>query len=116
MPGRSLIGNESMRAVWGLEASGDSGVVKEHIRKIRQKLQGIAGQGLYRNSLGGGLSMEAIKFRGLWSSFVLYVINYISFCNSFIRFDNLGLCSAADDFAARFQPGLSHDPAQRCRW
>ena len=29
-------------AVWGLDASGDSSVVKEHIRKIRQKLQSVA--------------------------------------------------------------------------
>ncbi len=31
-------------AVWGLEAEGDSGVIKEHIRKIRQKLQDAAGK------------------------------------------------------------------------
>lgn len=30
--------------LWGLDASGDSGVVKEHIRKIRQKLQNAAGK------------------------------------------------------------------------
>jgi len=40
--------------VWGLEASGDNSVVKEHIRKIRQKLQGIAGQGYIETVWGVG--------------------------------------------------------------
>lgn len=31
-------------AVWGYEAEGDSGVVKEHVRKIRAKLHEITGQ------------------------------------------------------------------------
>ncbi len=66
-------------SVWGLEASGDNSVVKEHIRKIRRELPGSCRTRLYRNSLGGGLSMEAIKFRGLWSSFVLYVITTLVF-------------------------------------
>jgi DNA-binding response OmpR family regulator len=30
-------------SVWGLDADGDSGVVKEHIRKIRQKLLAVTG-------------------------------------------------------------------------
>ena len=41
-------------SVWGLEASGDNSVVKEHIRKIRQKLQGIAGQGYIEPVWGVG--------------------------------------------------------------
>ena len=41
-------------SVWGLEASGDNSVVKEHIRKIRQKLQGIAGQGYIETVWGVG--------------------------------------------------------------
>ena len=41
-------------SVWGLEASGDNSVVKEHIRKIRQKLQGIAGQGYIEKVWGVG--------------------------------------------------------------
>ncbi len=28
-------------AVWGMEAGGDSGVIKEHVRKIRQKLKDV---------------------------------------------------------------------------
>lgn len=40
--------------VWGLEASGDSGVVKEHIRKIRQKLQNITGQDYIETVWGCG--------------------------------------------------------------
>lgn len=28
-------------SVWGLEAEGDSGVIREHIRKIRQKLKAL---------------------------------------------------------------------------
>ena len=31
-------------AVWGLEAEGDSGVIREHIRKIRQKLKELTGK------------------------------------------------------------------------
>lgn len=31
-------------AVWGLDAEGDSGVIKEHVRKIRQKLNEVAGK------------------------------------------------------------------------
>ena len=31
-------------AVWGLEADGDSGVIREHIRKIRQKLKELTGK------------------------------------------------------------------------
>lgn len=31
-------------AVWGLDAEGDSGVIKEHIRKIRNKLKEAAGR------------------------------------------------------------------------
>ena len=31
-------------AVWGLEAEGDAGVIKEHVRRIRQKLQEVTGR------------------------------------------------------------------------
>ena len=31
-------------AVWGFDAEGDSNVIKEHIRKIRNKLADAAGQ------------------------------------------------------------------------
>lgn len=31
-------------AVWGLNAEGDSGVIKEHIRKIRNKLKESTGR------------------------------------------------------------------------
>lgn len=41
-------------AVWGLDASGDSGVVKEHIRKIRQKLQNVAGEDYIETVWGVG--------------------------------------------------------------
>ena len=40
--------------VWGLDASGDSGVVKEHIRKIRQKLQTSTGQDYIETVWGVG--------------------------------------------------------------
>ncbi len=40
--------------VWGLDASGDSGVVKEHIRKIRQKLQTSTGQDYIETVWGMG--------------------------------------------------------------
>ena len=40
--------------VWGLGASGDSGVVKEHIRKIRQKLQNVAGEDYIETVWGVG--------------------------------------------------------------
>ena len=40
--------------VWGLNASGDSGVVKEHIRKIRQKLQSVAGEDYIETVWGVG--------------------------------------------------------------
>lgn len=40
--------------VWGLNASGDSGVVKEHIRKIRQKLQSVAGKDYIETVWGVG--------------------------------------------------------------
>lgn len=42
------------QAVWGLDAFGDSGVVKEHIRKIRQKLQRAAGQDYIETVWGVG--------------------------------------------------------------
>lgn len=41
-------------AVWGLDASGDSNVIKEHIRKIRQKLQKAAGQEYIETVWGTG--------------------------------------------------------------
>ena len=41
-------------SVWGLDASGDSGVVKEHIRKIRQKLQSVAGEDYIETVWGVG--------------------------------------------------------------
>ena len=41
-------------AVWGLDASGDSSVVKEHIRKIRQKLQSVAKLDYIETVWGGG--------------------------------------------------------------
>ncbi len=40
--------------VWGLDASGDSGVVKEHIRKIRQKLHAAAGEDYIETVWGVG--------------------------------------------------------------
>ena len=40
--------------VWGLDASGDSGVVKEHVRKIRQKLQSVAGEDYIETVWGVG--------------------------------------------------------------
>ena len=41
-------------SVWRLDASGDSGVVKEHIRKIRQKLQNVAGEDYIETVWGVG--------------------------------------------------------------
>lgn len=41
-------------AVWGLEAEGDSGVVKEHIRKIRSKLHEATGQDCIETVWGMG--------------------------------------------------------------
>ena len=40
--------------VWGLDACGDSDVVKEHIRKIRQKLQNVAGEDYIETVWGVG--------------------------------------------------------------
>lgn len=40
--------------VWGLEASGDSSVIKEHIRKIRQKLQKETGRDYIETVWGVG--------------------------------------------------------------
>lgn len=40
--------------VWGLEAEGDSGVVKEHIRKIRLKLMEVTGSGFIETVWGMG--------------------------------------------------------------
>lgn len=41
-------------AVWGLEAEGDSNVIKEHIRKIRHKLQEKAGKDYIETVWGVG--------------------------------------------------------------
>lgn len=41
-------------AVWGLEAEGDSNVVKEHIRKIRSKLRAVSGQDYIETIWGVG--------------------------------------------------------------
>lgn len=41
-------------AVWGLDAEGDSGVVKEHIRKIRQKLSEATGKEFIETVWGVG--------------------------------------------------------------
>lgn len=41
-------------AVWGLDAEGDSGVIKEHIRKIRQKLNAAAGREFIETVWGVG--------------------------------------------------------------
>ena len=41
-------------SVWGLEASGDNGVIKEHIRKIRQKLLSVTGQDYIETVWGVG--------------------------------------------------------------
>ncbi|MDE7360849.1 MAG: response regulator transcription factor [Oscillospiraceae bacterium] len=40
-------------AVWGLDAEGDNGVVKEHIRKIRQKLADVTGKEDYIETVWG---------------------------------------------------------------
>lgn len=40
-------------AVWGLDAEGDNGVVKEHIRKIRQKLADATGRDDYIETVWG---------------------------------------------------------------
>lgn len=41
-------------AVWGLDAGGDSGVIREHMRKIRQKLKEITGQEFIETIWGVG--------------------------------------------------------------
>lgn len=41
-------------AVWGLEADGDSGVIREHIRKIRQKLKDLTGKEFIETIWGVG--------------------------------------------------------------
>lgn len=41
-------------AVWGLEADGDSGVIKEHVRKIRRKLQEATGKAYIETVWGVG--------------------------------------------------------------
>lgn len=41
-------------AVWGLDAEGDSGVIKEHVRKIRQKLNEVAGKEFIETVWGVG--------------------------------------------------------------
>ena len=40
-------------AVWGLDAEGDNSVVKEHIRKIRQKLADVTGKDDYIETVWG---------------------------------------------------------------
>lgn len=40
-------------AVWGLEAEGDNNVIKEHIRKIRQKLSDVTGKDDYIETVWG---------------------------------------------------------------
>lgn len=41
-------------SVWGLEADGDSGVIREHIRKIRQKLKELTGKDFIETVWGVG--------------------------------------------------------------
>ena len=41
-------------AVWGVDAEGDSNVVKEHIRKIRSKLRAAAGRDYIETIWGVG--------------------------------------------------------------
>lgn len=41
-------------AVWGVEAQGDSGVIKEHVRKIRAKLLGTCGKDFIETVWGMG--------------------------------------------------------------
>ena len=40
-------------AVWGLDAEGDSDVIKEHIRKIRKKLKDVTGSDDYIETVWG---------------------------------------------------------------
>ena len=40
--------------VWGLDAAGDSAVIKEHISKIRQKLQKTTGRDYIETVWGVG--------------------------------------------------------------
>ncbi|MDE6728147.1 MAG: response regulator transcription factor [Oscillospiraceae bacterium] len=40
-------------AVWGLDADGDNSVIKEHIRKIRQKLSDVTGRDDYIETVWG---------------------------------------------------------------
>ena len=46
-------------AVWGHEAEGDSLVIKEHVRKIRGKLQAVAGAGFIETVWGIGYLWNA---------------------------------------------------------
>ncbi len=45
-------------AVWGLEAEGDSNVIKEHVRKIRAKLREATGQDYIETIWGVGYSWK----------------------------------------------------------
>lgn len=98
--------------VWGLNASGDSGVVKEHIRKIRQKLQSVAGKD-YIETVWGGSAIDGNN-KIPWASPFLYPVctDYIGHCSNSVRSDDLGLCSAAKKVIARLRSGLSHDPTK----
>ena len=53
-PGQVFDRERIYETLWGLEASGDSSVVKEHIRKIRQKLQKETGRDYIETVWGVG--------------------------------------------------------------
>lgn len=57
-PGQVFDRERIYETVWGLEASGDSAVVKEHIRKIRVKFQEAAGQGYIETVWGVGYKWQ----------------------------------------------------------
>lgn len=53
-PGQVFDKERIYESVWGLEADGDSNVIKEHIRKIRTKLQDVTGRDYIETVWGMG--------------------------------------------------------------
>ena len=60
--------------VWGLDASGGQRCCKRTYPENPAETADQYRSGLYRNSLGDGISMETIKSGGLRRAFVLYVL------------------------------------------
>lgn len=57
-PGQVFDRERIYETIWGLDAVGDSAVVKEHIRKIRAKFQEAAGQGYIETVWGVGYKWQ----------------------------------------------------------